>query len=644
MTNALAHRGPDADGLYCRGAIGLGHRRLSIIDLSSAGEQPIWNASRTRAIIYNGEVYNYREIRDELLRSGTEFRSESDTEVILEAIDTWGIDKALARCIGMFAFAIWDEPAQTLTLCRDRVGIKPLYYSLTSARLLFASELKALHTHPGFDRTLDLAGVGQALVTGYAIGAATPFAQVRRLPAGHTLVVQRSGGSTLRQYWSLDRVVRGSFKGSFEDALEELLSLCTSAFQYRLVADVPVGLFQSGGVDSSLVAAVLKKQLQVDVPSVTIGFSDKQYNEVPVAESIARTLGTKHLVHYVSMTEAQEVLERFVDVFDEPFGDTSGIPTYILSRIARSHFKVALSADGGDEQFCGYESYGAYAQRAALIDGVPLLARQALASVLGRWAPLHAWLSRPNGAGDATYAPQTRARYEKMIRVLCSPTAADVLARAHEFGFRPEEVSSVLPDAPADPLAQTRLSAEELRRFRQGPIDAMMRTDFTTYLPDDILVKVDRASMAASLECRDPMLDHRLAEFAFSLPIDYLYRGAEHKRLLRALASRWIGRDLLNRPKRGFVVPLYHWLRGVWKPIVMETLSDSRVARAGVLDPKFVATELRTFYSSEGRRAERIWMLLNVQMWADRWLLQPRSQTQTRDQSRSSELPQRTAI
>lgn len=620
MTDALHHRGPDDAGLYCAGPIGLGHRRLSIIDLSPNGRQPMWNAAGTLAIIFNGEIYNYREIRAELQREGRAFRTESDTEVLIEAIERWGIEDTLRRAIGMFAFVVWNDRSRTLTLCRDRVGVKPLYYSLTPSRLLFASELKGLAAHAGFNRRADLTAIGQALVVGYAIGAATPFADARRIPAGHYLVVDAAGRVTTHEYWSLDAIERGSFRGTIDEALDELLALCESAFAYRLVADVPVGLFQSGGVDSALVAAVLRKRVGADIQSITIGFKDEQYDETARAQAIAQSLGVRHIVHRVEPDEAQEVLARFVEIFDEPFGDTSGMPTYILAKIARQYVKVALSADGGDEQFCGYETYGAYEKRARVIAGIPLVARRALSTVLARWLPHRAISGLRHRSAKTRYQPQGQARYEKMLRLLAAPSTSSVLQQMHEFAFAPGEVPGILPGASSDSLAGTGLSADVLAAGRRGLLDQMMRTDFTTYLRDDILVKVDRASMAVSLECREPLLDHRLAELAFRLPTEFLLSGGEHKRVLRALAARWIGRDVLDLPKRGFVIPLYYWLRGVWKPLVLDTLTPGRVQAAGLLHAPAVSAEVARFYAEPGRRAERVWMFLNVQMWAERWL------------------------
>jgi len=621
MMDALAHRGPDAEGIFCSGSIGFGHRRLSIIDLTDAGRQPIWNDSGTLVIIYNGEVYNYRELRKQLHKEGKVFRTETDTEVILKAIEAWGIDAALSKFIGMFAFALWDAKNLTLTLCRDRVGIKPLYYAHSPNGILFASELKGLIANPGFNRRVNPVAIGQSLITGFAIGSTTPFVGAERLLAGHYLKVTVSGVLERRQYWSLSQIERGSFHGTFNDAVECLQSLCESAFRYRLVSDVPVGMFQSGGVDSSLVAAVLKKCIGADVLSITIGFGEEEYSEAQTAKTVTESLGVRHLVHSVSSEEAQGVLSRFVDIFDEPFGDTSGIPTYILASIARQHVKVALSADGGDEQFCGYESYGAYDWRARSVANFPLVARRLLTTVLRRWFPyraIHSW--RGARATCINYAPQDTARFEKMLRVLTSPSAAHVLQRMNEFAFQSDEIAALLPGAGADPLLGTSLSAEMYEGYRQGLLDAMMRTDYTTYLPDDILFKVDRASMAASLECRDPLLDHRIAEFAFRLPVEFLYHSGEHKRLLKALARRWISADVLNSPKRGFVIPLYYWLRGAWKPMVLDTLTPNRLREVGILDPAAVGKEIDSFYAYAGGRAERIWMLLNIQLWAERWL------------------------
>lgn len=619
MSEALAHRGPDALGQFCEGPVGLGHRRLSIIDLSPCGNQPMWNDERSLGIVFNGEIYNYREIRAELERRGSRFFSDSDTEVILKAIECFGIAKALERFIGMFAFALWDTRSRELTLVRDRVGIKPLHYHRTSSGLIFASELKGLLAHPRVERKVNPIALGQTLITGFSIGEATAFSDTLKVPAAHYLTVRANGSTSLHKYWSLDDAERGSFRGSFGEAQEQLLTLLESAIGYRLVADVPVGHFHSGGVDSSLVSAIIKKRLGADIQNITIGFDEGAYDEVPTARRVSEALGVRHTVHYVTQREAHETLTRFCEIFDEPFGDTSGIPTYLLAKTARRDVKVALSADGGDEQFCGYESYGAYSARNRRLRRIPRPFRRAAAVALAH-VPYRRWLSRTvPGADRASYAPQAIARYEKMLRMLPLSTDADLIRLMNEFAWAQQETSVAMVGLRGDVLAGTALSPEYLSRYRHGLIDAMMHTDYSTYLRDDILVKVDRASMAASLECRDPLLDHRIAEFAFRLPMEYLYDGREHKRILRAIARQWIPDDILSRPKRGFSIPLYYWLKNDWKPTVHEYLSRDRVEMVGILDPKIVEQEVRRFYSHDGHRAEKLWMLLNIQMWADRW-------------------------
>lgn len=621
MTDALIHRGPDDEGLYCEGRIGLGHRRLSIIDLSSSGHQPMWTADHSLAIIFNGEVYNFREIRPELEARGYCFTGASDTEVVLNAIHCWGLEAALKRFIGMFAFAVWDARERSLLLVRDRIGVKPLYYQKTAQRLIFGSEMKALYAHPAFKRELLPKGVGQFFCFGYSVGETTVFKETYKLPAAHYLRVSESGETSLTRYWSLDSVERASFRGSFEDATEALTELCDSAFNYRLVSDVPVGMFLSGGIDSTFLAAFLKKRLGANLEHVTIGFTDPIYDEAPKANQVARDLGLlHHTVKTIDAREAQDALHRFVDIWDEPFGDTSGIPTSILCGLARQQVKVALSADGGDELFCGYESYPVYDGRYRRLQRFPLPLRHATACMM-RHLPyrqiISAWLSRRHGT---RYNPQTIARYEKTLEVLAIGGQTDLTRVMNEKGWTANSVWQLLNLRPDNVVSGTPFDAEPGRTENWSIIDHMMRTDLATFLGEDILTKVDRASMAVSLECRDPFLDHRLVEFAFSLPIDYLYSQRIHKRILKQVIGPWISPAVLAAPKRGFTIPLYDWMRGPWKPLVNDYLSSEKVRRVGVLNEGAVRREINNFYRYGGGRAEKIMLMLNFQMWAERWL------------------------
>jgi len=620
MTDALIHRGPDDEGLFCKEKIGLGHRRLSIIDLSSAGRQPMWTSDESLAIVFNGEVYNYREIRPELEAKGYRFKSESDTEVVLNAIHCWGIESALGRFIGMFAFAVWNARERWLLLVRDRIGIKPLYYQKTGQHLLFGSELKAIYAHPSFQSGLLPKGLAQFFCFGYTLGETTIHRHTHKVPAGHYLRVSEIGTTTLKRYWSLADVERGSFRGTIDEAAEALTETCDSAFSYRLVSDVPVGVFLSGGIDSTFLATFLKKRIGVELRHITIGFNDPIYDEVPKAVQVARDLDLQHVVKTIDAMEAQDALFRFIEIWDEPFGDTSGIPTSILCGLARQEVKVALSADGGDELFCGYESYPAYDTRYRYLLRIPLFLRKALSLGLTHSpyrSMISAVLARKNGT---RWNPQTVARFEKTLDLLTITGKPDLLRMMNEKGWTVGRVGRLLDLDPGDILSGTVFAPSSEDTGDHTLIDDMMRTDLAAFLGEDILTKVDRASMAVSLECRDPFLDHRLAEFAFSLPMSYLFHNGVHKRILKQIIQPWIDLSVLNAPKRGFSIPLYDWLRGPWKSLVNDYLTPGKIRSVGVLNERVVKKELDNFYRYQGGRAEKVMLMLNFQMWAERWL------------------------
>ncbi len=619
MTDALQHRGPDDAGLYCDGPIGLGHRRLAIIDLSPGGHQPMWTADGRFAVIFNGEIYNYQELARELLATGYRFQNQSDTEVLLAAVATWGVERALQRFIGMFAFALWDSRERILTLCRDRVGIKPLHYFVDGTRLLFASELKAIVVHPSFQRTVNPAAVAQFLSIGYIVAPATIYDRTYKLPAACYARVTEDGRVSLHRYWSLDQVQRGAFHGTLEDAAAELDILAESAFRYRLVSDVPVGVFLSGGTDSSYLAGVLRRRIGADLLHLTIGFHNEAFDESAKARQVAETLGVRHQVRYLDATQAQGMLERFVEVYDEPFSDTSGLPTLLVSAMAREYVKVVLSADGGDEQFSGYPSYVEYAARSDSMRMVPSMVRRALASAL-RALPLAAVASAWSARDASGLRPQAVARLEKGIELIGAVSVADVLQLMNEKAWPFSKVGGLMAGQPTvDPAAGTPLAFlhGDLRGHRL--VDAMMRTDYAMFLADDVLTKVDRASMAASLECRDPFLDHRIAEFAFSLPLEFLTSRGEQKHILKNALRSWLAEPIVSAPKRGFMIPLYQWLRGPWRPMVERHLSAAAIERAGLLDVAATRAAVDGFYARPGLRAERIMSLLLLQMWAGRW-------------------------
>jgi asparagine synthase (glutamine-hydrolysing) len=575
-------------------------------------------------IVFNGEVYNYREIRQELVAEGYRFATATDTEVVVNAVHRWGMAATLAKLVGMFAFAVWNATERCLFLARDRAGVKPLFYTRQRDRFLFGSELKALYAHPGYEKRLNRRGLGQFFVLGYTLDDTTALSDTYRVPAGHFLRADATGDVRLERYWSLDANVRGSFAGTFEDAAAELERLAEDAFRYRLVSDVPVGVFLSGGIDSTFLAAILKHRLGADLLHITIGFREDGYDEAPAAAEVARQLGVRHYAEYLDAPDATAALRRFAEIYDEPFGDSSGLPTAMLSAVARQHVKVALSADGGDEQFCGYESYPLYAKRHRQTRRLPAPVRRLMA-VVAAALPYESlsllFASRKTGAGTNSRLIST---FEKGIEMLLADGPSDVIRIMNEKGWTARQVGSLLGESVGDVFTDTVFASRLIgnnHRDDHALIDCMMRADYGAFMRDDVLTKVDRASMAVSLECRDPFLDHRLAEFAFSLPIEFHYANGQHKRLVKHVLRRWISAPVLAKHKRGFVIPLYEWMRGPWKPLVHEYLSPDRVRAVGVLDDKVVTAEVDRFYRYRGVGAERLQLLLNFQMWAERWYL-----------------------
>ena len=619
MRDALRHRGPDDAGHVLDGPIGLGHRRLSIIDLSPLGAQPMRSADGRFVVVFNGEIYNHKDIRRELEARGVVFRGTSDTEVAVNAAAVFGPLEAVRRFLGMFALALWDVAEKTLLLCRDRVGVKPLYYSLGPRSCQFGSQLRALMARDDFAFELNRDALFRYFQTGYFEGPDTVFKNVRKLPPGTMLAIRSDGSCRETRYFTLDTTIRGSYRGSYDQAREELGALCQEAFALRLVSDVPVGLFLSGGVDSSLVAAVLQQDLDANLTHFTIGFAERNHDEAAKAEALARSLGVAHKVLRLTPDIAAEALRDFCEIYDEPFGDTSGIPTYILSRFAREHVKVALSADGGDEQFGGYTGYERYPRYFKALSPIPGLVRRALARSLRAlpWERLAD--ARLLGASRNARTADRAARLGRFLDLLALDNPRDVVECYAARGFPALAVARLLgraapeiPPFPALDLPDPTTAG--------GLSDWLMRRDFAFWLPEDILLKVDRASMAASLECRDPLLDHRIAELAFSFPMDFLIKDGEAKRILRDMLRRRVPGSLAGQPKQGFSIPLAAWLRGPHSQGVREALSRESLARVGILDPNEVGRTVDRFFAGEGRYTDRVWLLYNFQMWAGRWL------------------------
>jgi asparagine synthase (glutamine-hydrolysing) len=582
MASTLHHRGPDDGGRWCDPdrRVGLAHRRLAILDLSEAGHQPMASPDGRLRIAFNGEIYNFREIREALTTRGYGFKGGSDTEVLLAAVAEWGVAEAARRCVGMFAFAVWDAKEERLRLVRDRLGEKPLYYGRAGGVFLFGSELKAMRAHPAWDRGIDRGALALLLRYGYIPSPHTIYEGIHKLPPGTVLTVTpgRPGTEPAEAYWSLPDLAeagrRDPFQGTPEEAADELEGLLRQAVRGQMVADVPVGAFLSGGIDSSTVVALMQAEARRPVRTFSVGFAETGFDEAPHAKAVAAHLGTDHTELYVTPQQAMEVIPRLPQLYDEPFADVSQIPTFLVSELARRHVTVSLSGDGGDELFGGYKrvSWGRSIWRK--VGWVPRPLRRAAAGAATAVTP-EAW--------NATFkrlAPllPTRLRLPNpgydIHKLAASLGAADPMAFYRGLVSHWRQPASVVLGA-AEPA--TALSGDVPRPCLPDFAERMMFLDLVTYLPDDILVKVDRAAMAVSLESRMPFLDHRVVEFAWRLPMDLKIRGTEGKWLLRQVLYRHVPRRLLERPKMGFGMPIGTWLRGPLRAWAEALLDPARL-------------------------------------------------------------------
>jgi asparagine synthase (glutamine-hydrolysing) len=596
MTRTLAHRGPDDAGTHVERfavrdvehALALGHRRLSILDLSPLGHQPMHSADGGCSIAYNGEVYNFRELRRELEREGCRFRSDCDTEVLLEAYRVWGT-ASFDRFIGMFAFAIWDRPARRLLLVRDRLGIKPLYYRFADGVLSFGSELRALRAHPGFQGEISRGALGRYLRGGYTAGEETIYRDARRLLAGSYLTWQ-DGAIETHAYWRLTDPPETPPPASFDAAVDALDALLGDAVERRMIADVPLGAFLSGGVDSSAVVALMRERARGPVRTFSIGFREPDWDEAAHARAVAQHLKTDHTELYVDRADAVGVAHELPDLYDEPFADASAIPTTLLSRLTRQHVTVSLSGDGGDELFGGYDRYGKLRRLAQLLElPRPLRGALAAASQLLPRGPLRNGLAHLRASDAAQLAAAMGAHFEvAALAAACGPDAA----------------------APPPLFLETFRAAPFA-----DPVRRAMLADARVYMADDILTKVDRASMSVALEARVPILDHRVVRFAFSLPDAFLSHGGQSKAPLRALLYRRAPAALFERPKQGFGIPLHVLLERELREWSARHLSPERLREDGLLDPTGAAQLVAAARRDEPVATTRLWFLLCFQRW-----------------------------
>ncbi len=593
MTLTLRHRGPDDAGVLQPGGapVALGHRRLSIVDLSPLGHNPMPYLNGRYWITFNGEIYNFRALRTELERAGYVFRSQTDTEVIMAAYDRWGVE-CLQRFVGMFAFALWDASRSELLLARDRLGKKPLYYGEYGGRIAVASELKAIAADPRFPRTVDADAVALYLHYGYIPAPFTIYAHSRKLPPGHYAYV-RGEHVDVRRYWDPVPFALRAPTADAASAERQLEDLLRDAVGTRMLADVPVGAFLSGGIDSSLVVALMQEQSTSRVKTFTIRFDDSQFNEADYAAAVARHLKTDHYEQTCGVGEMLDVVAMLPDAYDEPFADSSAIPTYLVSRIARQRVTVALSGDGGDELFFGYPRYRFHMNQRWIISA-PAPVRHAAAAIIGALP---------------------RRQFRRAAQVL-RDSSSDAYDRFVSW-WPPDDVRRLTgrETHPSPAYAEVRDRARALDVNLQPPL-----LDVVTYLPDDILAKVDRASMQVSLETRCPLLDHRVVEFALGLPMSLKCRDGKTKWLLRKLLRRRVPDSLIERPKMGFGVPLASWLLGPLREDVDRLFASDAFERVGV-DANVARQEWRNFVDFPDR-PDQIWSLFALAAWADRWRLQ----------------------
>ena len=618
MAHAIQHRGPDDAGAWADpiSGVALGHQRLSILDLSPEGHQPMLSSSGRFVITFNGEVYNFEELRQRL--PGHPWRGRSDTEVMLAAIESWGLERAVREFVGMFAFAVWDRKEHELHLVRDRLGIKPLYYGWCGRSFVFGSELKALLAHPGFDAVIDRGAVALLMRYGYVPDPYSIYDGIRKLSPGTILRVRPDGKLSLpTPYWSAREIARCGVADPLPDdaeaAVEQLHDLLLQATRLRMIADVPLGAFLSGGVDSSAVVAAMQAQSTRPVKTFSIGFAEPEYDEAPHAREVARHLGTNHTELYVTPAEAQSVVPSLSHYFDEPFADSSQIPTLLVSRLARKHVTVALSGDGGDEIFGGYPRYLLADKIWRYIYRVPRIARRSIAGSLqfvssDTWAALFQTIDKLLPAGVRSRRPG-----EQMHRLaaIASEESQQELYKNIISHWAPSAVVLHAEEPPA--LSMGMLDNVGLTDFRCK----MMFFDLVTYLPSDILTKVDRASMAVGLEARIPLLDHRIVEFAWRLPISLRMRPGAGKWLLRQVLHKYVPDKLFDRAKMGFGVPVGKWLRGPLRGWAEAMLDPNRLLQQGFFNVDLVRRTWNQHVDGKRNSQYQLWDVLMFQSWIE---------------------------
>jgi asparagine synthase (glutamine-hydrolysing) len=612
MTSSLQHRGPDGQGLFFKNtndaAIGLGHRRLSIIDLSTAANQPMGYDGLQ--VIFNGEIYNYEEIRNVLIEKGHQFLTHSDTEVIVHSWREWG-DKAIDQWHGMFAMVLYDERSNEIICIRDRAGVKPFFYYWKDDLFIFGSELKALIAHPQFKKEIEPDAVASYLQYGYVSHPYCIFRYTNKLKPGHYLRLKLNAKDiNVYQYWNVYTYYnKPKLKIDLQESIVQTESILQKAFQYRMVADVPVGVFLSGGFDSTCVTALLQKNSSEKIKTFTIGTTDKKLNEAPYAKQIAAHLGTDHTEYYCTSQEALDIIPDLPHYYDEPFADSSAIPTILVSRLARQKVTVALSADAGDEVFAGYNRYDYISRYGKKIAAIPKpfrkIAVAAMESVSSEKIPY------------LRHKRNFHSRYDKLKNLLIDPTPAELLKNL-SLTFTWKEINRLFSQSVTElPTAHT---STKLASGYKDPIAYMMAIDYETYMVDDILQKVDRATMSVSLEGREPFLDQDIIQWAAQLPSDYKYHDGEKKYILKQIVHKYVPAVIMKRPKMGFGIPIESWLANELRDLVHEYLSVQYLQEHNLFNIGEVKKIVSDFYKGRTEKYIKVWNLLMFQMWHKAWM------------------------
>ncbi len=615
MTISLQHRGPDDSGTYFAEPnnfqIGFGHRRLSILDLSENGHQPMFTQDKSLVLVYNGEIYNFTEIRKELEDFGYRFNSHSDTEVILYAYLRWGLD-CLQKFIGMFSFALYDLSRNEVIIVRDRAGIKPLYYYYKDGLFLFSSELKSFHIHPNFSKSIDYNSLNDFLMYGYTLTPHTIFDHTHKLKPGNFLKISLKNREIKEDiYWNVSSFYnKPKLSISFEDAQDEVEKLLKSACEYRMVSDVPVGVFLSGGYDSSAITALLQKNRGEKIKTFSIGYKEAEYNEAQYAKQVAQHLGTEHHEYYCTSEDAARLIPEIPYYFDEPFADSSAIPTMMVSAFARKHVTVSLSADAGDEIFAGYGKYQTFINYYKRFQAIPAMGKKLL----------HAGLTLyPQNSGLDRWIYNDMTRVSKVGDLLMQKNSIEDYLKILSQHFGSKELKNIMQNEPSY-IERESYFSNKLDKSYNDNLNSILAVDYNTYLLDDILTKIDRATMSVSLEGREPLLDHRIIEFVARLPSFYKHNNNTPKIILKNIVHKYIPKSIMDRPKMGFGVPIELWLKDGLKELLMYYFDEKRIEEQGIFNVKSIYNIKNSYLNGRKMSFQKVWALLIFQMWYEKWM------------------------